>query len=109
MQFLIILLAIIGFLAVAGQLLRALLLALGTGVESFLAREVTEVNARRGDLTALQESETRHRVARRARLGAVARLALWTALLAVPPFTQFTAIVYACYSPLWLLNRLRRA
>jgi hypothetical protein len=105
----IMLLAILGFAAAAGQLLRALLVALGTGVESFLAREVTEVNARRGDLTALQEAESRHKVARRARFGAVARVSFWTALLAIPPFTPWTAILYACYSPLWLLGGLRRA
>lgn len=109
MQIVIVLLAVLGFLAVAGRLLRALLLALGTGVESFLAREVTEVNARRGDLTALQEAEARHAIARRARFGAIARVGLWTALLAVPPFTQWTALLYACYSPLWLLTRFRRA
>ncbi|MGH7501529.1 MAG: hypothetical protein ACREL7_07175 [Longimicrobiales bacterium] len=109
MNIVVIILGIFGFLAVARRVLVALLLAIGTGVENFLAKEATEVSARRGDITAMQESESRRRTARRSRTNAIARLAGWSALLIAPALTPWTALLYATYSPLWLLSGARRA
>jgi hypothetical protein len=102
-------LAVIGFVAVLRLLAVALLRLLGRGVEVFLAREVSAQHARRGDLSALRAAETAQASATRARLGAIAWLALLTALLAAPPFTPWTRELYAVYAPLWLLTSPRLA
>jgi hypothetical protein len=109
MNVVIVILGVLGFLSVARRVLVALLLAIGTGFENFLAKEATEVRARRGDLTGMQELESQRRAARRSRMAATARLAGWSALLIAPALTPWTAALYACYSPLWLISAARRA
>jgi hypothetical protein len=102
MNALIVLLAVVGVLAVSRRLLGSVFRLLGRGVDAFLAEEATTLTARRGDLTGLHEAESRGRAARRARLRAGLDLTLWVALLAVPPFTPWPALLYAAYAPLWL-------
>jgi len=108
MDFLLLLLAILGFLAVLRLSAVAGLRALGRGVEAFLAREVSEAHARRGDITALQAARITRTKTSRARLYAVLRLALTVALLVVPALSPWPRLIYATYAPLWLLFYRRR-
>ncbi|MCI0436400.1 MAG: hypothetical protein L0271_22585 [Gemmatimonadetes bacterium] len=101
--------AVFGFFAVMRHGARAFLRLLGRGVETFVAAQETSVRERRGDVTGLQEAVQRHRIARRARLGAVAGVAFWSALLIVPLFTPWTAALYAAFAVLWLLPIHRTA
>jgi len=105
MQFPLLVLAVLGFLAVARQAGRAALRLLTRGVEVYLATEVGQTHARRGDITAWKTAEVTRRSARRGRFGALAVFTLCVGMLAAPPFTPWTAALYAAYSPLWLLNR----
>jgi hypothetical protein len=108
MDFLLLILAVVGFLAVLRLSLVAGLMVLGRGVEAFLAREVTEAHARRGDITSLQAAQVTRSKASRARVHAVARLALTVALLVAPVLSPWPRLIYAAYSPLWLLFHRRR-
>ncbi len=103
MSFIILVLAIAGFLAVLRRSAGALLRLLGRGVEAFLAREESSIRERRGDLTGLQEAVARTRGARRARLDAMLRFAFWVALLVAPLLTPWTALLYAACATLWLV------
>jgi hypothetical protein len=109
MQFIVLILAVIGFLAVMRLAGRAGLGLMVRGVEVFLAKEVGQTHARRGDLTAWNAAEAARTSALRGRLGALALFTTCVGLLAVPPFTPWTAAVYAAYAPLWLLAPRKRA
>lgn len=107
MDFVLLVLAVFGFLGAARLAGHALLRLLSRGVETFLTREVSQTHARRGDLTALQASDAAHAVARRSRMLALGAFAASVALLIVPAFTPWPALMYACYLPLWFLRRRR--
>jgi hypothetical protein len=99
----VILLAVLGVAAVLLRLVRAALWALRGGVDAFLAGDVAETRAQRGDLTGLADAEAEREVARRRRMIAAGSLFLWGGLLIVPPLTPWPAMLYASYSLLWLL------
>lgn len=105
----LLILAIIGFLGAARLAARAAFRFLFRGVESFLAGQVRETHARRGDITALQTADVTRRAVRRARRISLAALMGWVCLLAVPPFTPWAQAIYAAYVPLWLYPPRRRA
>jgi hypothetical protein len=109
MDTLLLLLAVIGFLAMARVAARAAFRLLHRGVEAFIAAEAGATHARRGDITALQESQDARRRARRARFLAAATFIVSMALLIGPLFSPWTRIVYALFSPLLLLPARKRA
>ena len=109
MQFPLLVLAVLGFLAVARQAGRSAVRLLARGVEAFLASEVGQTHAQRGDITALQAAERTRGAARRARLGALVVFAGCVGLLAVPFFTPWTTAVFAAYSAFWLLPPRRES
>jgi len=101
-------LAAFGVAALALRLARAALRALQRGVDVFVAREMAKTRAQRGDLTGLAEAEAWARTARRERLRAAARTAVWLALLAAPASTPWTREIYAACAVLWFVPRARR-
>jgi hypothetical protein len=103
MNAIVLLLAVAGFAALAARTLRALLRLLGRGIDEFLAAETVSARANRGDLTGMDEATGDQSVARRRRLGALARFAAWTGLLVAPPMTPWPAQLYAACCILWLL------
>jgi hypothetical protein len=108
MDFLVVVLAVFGFMGALRLAGRSLLRLLTRGAETFITSEVRQTHERRGDITALQASDEAYATARRKRFQATALFAGSVALLAVPPFTPWTALLYACYLPLWFLRpRLR--
>jgi hypothetical protein len=102
------LLAVAGFAAVALRAGLALFGALRGGVDAFLARDLAEVRARRGDLTGLEEAAGARSVARRRRLLALSIFTMWVGLLVVPSLTPWPLFLYASYSLLWLVPRRSR-
>jgi hypothetical protein len=96
-------LAVMGALALVGQLLRALARLGLAAVEKTAASGLAEVAARRGDLTGLAERRDLEGRARygRARYGLL--VAAWLLLLIVPVITGWTREAYAAASVLWLL------
>jgi hypothetical protein len=109
MRVVIYLLGIAGFAAVTLRAALALLNALSGGVESLLARDLTEIRARRGDLTGVQEANDLQGAARRHRLLALGAFSMWAGLLVVPALTPWPALLYAGYALLWLVPRRRGA
>ena len=107
MEFLLLILAVFGFFGAVRLAGRSLLRLVTRGAETFITSGVLQTHARRGDITALQASETAYADARRRRLGATATFAASVALLAIPPFTPWTTTLYACYVPLWLARPRR--
>jgi hypothetical protein len=99
------LLGVAGVAAVLLRLVRALFLALRGGVDAFLARDVADTRAQRGDITGLDEAHGAARDARRRRLAALGVASLWAGLLIVPVLTPWPRMLYATYSLLWLLPR----
>ena len=104
----ILLLAAAGVIAVVLRLLRALFASLHGGVEAFLAKDVADTRARRGDLTGLDDARLAADVARRRRLLALGAASLWLGLLLVPTLTPWPAPLSAVYSLLWLIPRAAR-
>jgi len=107
MDFLIVLLAIAGFLAALRGLSRASLGLLVRGVEVVMARETTDIRARRGDITGLSAADEHRAVARRHRRRSAVVVAFWAALIVVPLLTPWTRWLYAAWSTLWLLPARR--
>lgn len=102
------LLAIAGVIAVMLRLLRALFAGLRGGVEGFLARDVAETRAQRGDLTGLEDARSAAALARRRRVTALGAASIWVGLLVVPTLTPWPKLLYAAYSLLWILPRPTR-
>jgi hypothetical protein len=104
----IMLLALAGVIAVVLRLLRALFASLRGGVAAFVARDVAETRAQRGDLTGLDEARAADAVARRRRFIALGAASMWIGLLVVPVLTPWPSLLYAAYSLLWILPRSTR-
>ena len=104
----ILVLGIAGFLAALRGLTRASLRLVVRGVEVVMARETTDIRARRGDLTGFQAADQHAVQARNQRRRSVLAVAGWATLLAVPPMTPWTGLLYAAWAPLWLLSPRRR-
>ncbi len=109
MLLLIRLLAVLGVIAVLGRVVRALFSLLRGGVDMFMARDLHETRAQRGDVTGMQEAVSLRRVGRQRRAVAAARLSFWIGLLIVPSFTPWPAQLCAAYCIFWLLPPRNRA
>jgi hypothetical protein len=99
------LLAALGIAAIIVRAVGAAFRALRGGVEGFLARDLADVRAQRGDLTGLADAAAVRAEARRRRLVALGALAFWIGLLLVPPLTPWPAFLYAIFALLWLVPR----
>jgi hypothetical protein len=110
MQTAIVLLAVAGVIAVALRLFRSLFMSLRGGVDAFIARDMADVRARRGDLTGVDDARASAALARRRRMIAFGTASVWLGLLIVPTLTPWPTLLYAGYSVLWLIPRgARRA
>jgi len=99
----LLILAVLGFLALAGRLGRALFRLALNAAESTATTGLAEVSERRGDVTGMMEKRTAAQTLRRNR-----RITLLTAvgcllLMIVPPFVDVAREVYAACALLWLL------
>ena len=107
MTILLILLTIVGVLAV---LLRLGVAVYGSGkhtIEWFVARQICQQRARRGDLSGLAEAEKiRNEAGRQQRRWAL-HAAVWVILLGFPMLVPAGMIAYPIYAFLWLLPRHR--
>ena len=102
------LLAVLGGLTAAWHLVRAALRFLGRAAEGIWADEMAQTQARRGDVTAFEESRRERMEARRSGLRSGAAALFWAALLTAPAFAPEPRPVFAAYSLLLLLPLVRR-
>ncbi|HET9438737.1 MAG TPA: hypothetical protein VFO52_01120 [Longimicrobiales bacterium] len=105
MTILLILLAIPGVLAVLLRLGIALLQTGKHTMEWYVARQISDQRAGRGDLSGLAEAEQVRAAAAREQRRYGLHALMWTLLLAFPLMVPGAVIVYPLYSVLWLLPR----
>ena len=105
MPFVLRVFAFLGVLAVLVQAGRALFSLLRGGVDVFLARDLHDVRAQRGDLTGMQEADALRQTGRQRRALAAARLSFWIGLLIIPNFTPWPAQMCAAYCAFWFFPR----
>jgi hypothetical protein len=96
-------LAVLGVLAVISRAARAVFSLLRGGVDIFLARDLHDVHAQRGDLTGMQEAQELRRTGRRRRALATARLLFWIGLLIVPGYTEWPSQLRAACCIFWVI------
>ena len=97
----LLILAVLGFLALAGRLGRALLRLALNAAESTHATGLAEVSERRGDITAMMETRNAALALRRKRRLALLAVVACVLLIAVPPFAGVAREVYAACALLW--------
>ena len=108
MSLLLGILAALGVLALLAAVFRAALRLLRGGVEMFLAGEVANARAGRGDLSGLTAAREWRASSRSAKRLYTVQALGWLVLLIAPMFTPWTTEVYAACAALWLLPRRRR-
>jgi hypothetical protein len=105
MDIVLLILAIGGIAAVLRHILTASSKLLRRGLDAYLAGQIADVRANRGDLTGLSDAQDARVRARRLRRGALFMMAVWVALLVVPPLTPWPELLYASYTILWFVPR----
>lgn len=109
MEQLLTVLAAGGVIAVLWRLARTTVRALGLTAQLFLAGELVETRAHRGDLTGLAEARERAHAMRRARLRAFLGVGAWFAVAVAPALLlPRPAAFYAGCSILWVLSAVGR-
>jgi hypothetical protein len=107
----LLLLAVFGFLALAGRLGRALVRLALNAAESTAASGLAEINERRGDITAMMETRNAAQTLRRSRRITLLTVVGCALLMLVPPFLDVAREVYAACALLWFVpaQRIRPA
>lgn len=105
MTIILILLAIPGVLAVLLRLGAALLQAAKFSLERYVARQMFDQRANRGDLSGMAEADKVRASAANRQMRFVAETAMWAALLGLPLMFPPTVIVYPFYSIFWFVPR----
>jgi hypothetical protein len=103
LSLILLILAVLGFLALAGRLGRALLRLALNAAESTAATGLAEVNERRGDITAMMETRNAAQTLRRSRRVTLLSAAACFLLIAIPPFAGVAREVYAACALLWFV------
>jgi hypothetical protein len=99
----LLLLAVLGFLALAGRLGRGLVRLALNAAESTAATGLAEVSERRGDITGMMETRNAAQALRRHRRFALLTVAGCFLLIAVPPLAGVAREVYAACALLWFV------
>lgn len=100
-------LAGLGILAVSRRLVVAFVHVLRSGVEAYLAGEVAQTRANRGDITGMEEAYDTVAAARRVRGRALRAVVAWAVLLLLPVLLlEAPAPAYAACIVVWFLPRI---
>ncbi|MBW3551969.1 MAG: hypothetical protein KY466_00590 [Gemmatimonadetes bacterium] len=108
MEIILTILALAGIGAAAWHVVRAVFRFLRQEASGLWTDELARTHARRGDVTALEETKRRATEVARRRRRAVAEGVGWLALLAVPALTPWARPIYAAYAVLWAVPFLGR-
>jgi hypothetical protein len=96
-------LAVFGFVALAGRLGRSVLRLALNAAESTAATGLAEISERRGDITGMMETRNTAQALRRKRRLTVLAVVGCLLLIIVPPFAGVAREVYALCALLWLV------
>lgn len=105
------LLALIALPGIAAILIRwsaAVFNAARHSAERFVAGQIADQRAARGDISGMTEAENIRQRSRREQFDGLLRVLFWTAALAVPIFIPGTFVIYALFGLLWLLPKPTR-
>lgn len=105
MTFLLILLAIPGAAAVAMRLFMSLLRAGRYSIERYVARQIVDQRATRGDLSGMAEADKVRGEAARQQMRFVGETLLWAGLLGLPLVFAPAILLYPLYSIFWFVPR----
>jgi hypothetical protein len=105
MTLVLILLAIPGVLAVLLRLGASLFKATKYSIERYVARQIVDQRAGRGDLTGMTEAENVRAAAARNQQRFVIETLMWIALLGLPLMFPAAVLLYPFYSIFWLLPK----
>lgn len=100
-------LALIGIAAAVWHFVRAGVRFLTHGAAGIWTDELTRTHARRGDVTALEDTRRQRESLSRWKTRTGAEAVGWLILLVVPPLTPWGRHIYAAYTLLWLVPALR--
>ena len=103
----LLILAVLGFLALAGRLGRGLVRLALNAAESTHATGLAEVSERRGDITGMMETRNAAQTLRRSRRITLLSIAGCFLLIAIPPFAGVAREVYAACALLWFVPAQR--
>lgn len=103
MTFVLFLLAIIGVLAVLLRLALSLIGATKHSIERYVARQIKDQRAERGDLSGLAEAENVRAAAARKQTRWIVESLGWAMLLALPMLSPIALFLYPFYAVFWLL------
>jgi hypothetical protein len=105
MTLLLILLAIPGVAAVMLRLFKALMRAARYSLERYVARQIVQQRATRGDLSGMAEADKVRREAADKQVRFVGETLMWSALLGAPLLFPPAILLYPLYSIFWFVPR----
>ena len=105
MTIILILLAIPGVLAVLLRLGSALLQAGKFSLERYVARQILDQRATRGDLSGMAEADKVRATAANRQFRYIGESALWAVLLGLPLLFPPAVVLYPFYSIFWFVPR----
>ena len=105
MTIILILLAIPGVLAVLLRLGSALLHAGKFSLERYVARQILDQRATRGDLSGMAEADKVRATAAGRQFRYIGESAMWAALLGLPLLFPPAVVLYPFYSIFWFVPR----
>ena len=105
MTSLLILIALPGIAAVVLRWSRALFVTARHSLERFIAGQIADTRAQRGDISGMSEAESIRSKARAEALRSLLLVLFWSALLLGPLLLPGTLLIYALYAVLWFLPR----
>jgi hypothetical protein len=105
MTLFLILLAIPGVAAVMLRLFKALLRAARYSLERYVARQIVQQRATRGDLSGMAEADKVRRQAADKQVRFVGETLMWSALLGAPLLFPPALLLYPLYSIFWFVPR----
>jgi hypothetical protein len=98
----LVLIAIPGIAAVLLRWSTAVFLTARHSIELFVARQISDTRAARGDISGMSEAETYRENSRAQQLRGVIQVLFWSAALLLPLIMPGTFLIYALYGLLWL-------
>lgn len=107
MTFLLAVIALPGIAAVLLRWSRAAFVTARHIIERFVAGQIADTRAKRGDISGMSEAEAIRQQSRAAAQRALWHLLFWSALLVFPLFLPIAWIVYVLYGLLWFVPARR--
>ena len=107
MTFFLVLIALPGIAAVLLRWSRALFVTARHSIERFVAAQIANTRAQRGDISGMAEAEKIRHNSQQEAVRSLLNVLLWSALLIGPLFIPGTFLIYALCGLLWLVPRTK--